>query len=315
MRSVVCFSLLAVACGRAGAEQAPVGSAGVAPSAVTAAARPAKSNEDVGGGARRTGAPLAVAKPEAPPHPLAELSKAELVKLLEADPKKLGTASVGEPNRGQLWGGVQAESNELWEVVEPDRAWATPATLAGLTRAIRAVHEEFPGTPRLHLGDLSRERGGYLRPHRSHQSGLDADVSYYYAAEQKWYQKATKQNLDRPRTWALVRALTSDPSVEYVFVDITVQRMLRAGGIPVNVAAVGLLYKRGVDTRHGNRTANRLRCHLAIGFLTARFGEFNHVDATDNNVSHVLSPLIAQCPGYRTPDRTCPESCWGALPR
>jgi len=279
MRWIVCCSVLAVACERAGAEQAPVGSANVAPSAVAAAVPSAQRDEDVGEGARETGAPLGVVEPEAPPHPLAELSDADLVELIEADPKKLGTASVGEPNRGQLWGGVQAESNELWEVVDPDRSWATPAALAGLARAIRAVHAEFPGTPRLHLGDLSRERGGTLRPHRSHQSGLDADVSYYYVTEQKWYQKATKQNLDRPRTWALVRALTSDPSVEYVFVDITVQRMLRAhaesSGEPgqrLDALFGGLKRRTEAPIRHtwGHHTHLHVRFRDPVARETAR---------------------------------------------
>ena len=162
-----------------------------------------------------------------PPHPLADLSSTDLARLLDEDRAGLGTASIGLPNRGQLFNGVRAESNDLWEVVDPDRSWATPATLAGLSRAIEAVHRQFPGTPRLHLGDLSREHGGWLRPHRSHQSGLDADVSYYYTTEQRWYLKATAENLDRARSWALVRNLVGDPTVEYVFVDVSVQRLLR----------------------------------------------------------------------------------------
>jgi len=279
MRWVVCCSVLAVACERGGAEPAPVASASVAPSAVAAEVPSAPSNEDAGAGARGTGAPVGVVEAEPPPHPLAELSDAELVKLIEADPKKLGTASIGEPNRGQLWGAVQAESNELWEVVDPDRSWATPATLAGLTRAIQAVHAKFPGTPRLHLGDLSRERGGYLRPHRSHQAGIDADVSYYYVTDQKWYQKATEQNLDRPRTWALVRALTADPSVEYVFVDVTVQRMLRAqaeaNGEPapeLDALFGGMQRRTEAPIRHtwGHRTHLHVRFRDPVARETAR---------------------------------------------
>ena len=161
------------------------------------------------------------------PHPLATVSDAQLAQWLDTDPSRIGTASLGLPNRGQLFNAVQAQSCELWEVVDPDRSWATPATLEGLRRAVEAVHQRFPDTLPLQLGDLSRQKGGWLRPHRSHQSGLDADVSYYYTTEQKWYLTATKDNLDRARSWTLVRALVADPSVEYVFVDIRVQGLLR----------------------------------------------------------------------------------------
>jgi murein endopeptidase len=205
-----------------------------------------------------------------PPHPLADLSDAELVKLLEAHREQLGTASIGLPNRGQLFNAEQAESNELWEVVDPDRSWATPATLAGLRRAIEAVHRQFPHTPPLHLGDLSREKGGWLRPHRSHQSGLDADVSYYYTTEQRWYLKATADNLDRARSWALVRHLVGDPTVEYVFVDVSVQQLLReyAEGIGesrewLDSVFGGMERRTEAPIRHtwGHRT------HLHVRFL------------------------------------------------
>jgi murein endopeptidase len=279
MRWLVCCSVLAVACERAEAEQAPVGSTSIAPSAVAAAVPSAQSDAGADAGVRGTDTPPGVVELDPLPHPLAELSDAELAKLIDADPKQLGAASIGEPNRGQLWGGVQAESNELWEVVDPDRSWATPAVLAGLTRAVQTVHEEFPRTPRLHLGDLSRKRGGYLGPHRSHQSGLDADVSYYYVTEQKWYQKATKQNLDRPRTWALVRALTADPSVEYLFVDITVQRLLRAhaeasGELGESLDALfgGLKRRTEAPIRHtwGHRTHLHVRFRDPVAQETAR---------------------------------------------
>jgi murein endopeptidase len=212
---------------------------------------------------------LATVDIAAPTHPLAHLSDTDLARLLDTDRASLGTASLGEPNRGQLFNAVQAESNELWEVVDPDRSWATPATLDGLRRALEAVHAQFPDTPRLHLGDLSRERGGWLRPHRSHQSGLDADVSYFYTTEQKWYLKATEANLDRARSWALVRALVADPSVEYVFVDISVQQLLRqyAAGIGessewLDATFGGMASRTEAPIRHtwGHRT------HLHVRF-------------------------------------------------
>src|SRR5262249_8041477 len=83
-----------------------------------------------------------------------------------------------------------------------------------------------PGTPKLFVGDISRKTGGWLRPHRSHQSGLDADIGFYYRDAPAWFVGATVQNLDVERTWALGRAIIEGGNVEYVFIDHRVQRWL-----------------------------------------------------------------------------------------
>ena len=66
------------------------------------------------------------------------------------------------------------------------------------------------------------------QPHRSHQSGLDADLGYYYLTGPAWFIPATAENLDVERTWTLVRALIEGGNVEYVFMDRTVQKVLAA---------------------------------------------------------------------------------------
>jgi murein endopeptidase len=161
-------------------------------------------------------------------HPLDGLSRAEIDRLLRTSPERLGSASVGQPHRGSLLNGVQLEPSPLWHAVRPERSWGTSQTIAALTRAIEAVHRRFPGTPALQIGDLSRERGGYFRPHRSHQSGRDADVGYYYLEGPAWYRRASAENLDVERTWALVEAFVSGGDVEYLFIDRSVQALLRA---------------------------------------------------------------------------------------
>jgi penicillin-insensitive murein endopeptidase len=62
----------------------------------------------------------------------------------------------------------------------------------------------------------------------SHQSGRDADVGYYYVGGARWYRRADAKNLDRERTWALVRAFVTDTDVELVLMDRGVQRLVRS---------------------------------------------------------------------------------------
>ena len=158
---------------------------------------------------------------------LEALDDSQLMALLSGAPERLGSVSFGRANRGWLLGGVRVPEGEHWQLVEPPRAWGTRETVEALTAAIDEVAALHPGAPRLYIGQLSRERGGYLRPHRSHQSGRDVDLGYYYLEDAAWYTRATPENLDVQRTWALIDVLTARDALEYVFVDYGVERLLR----------------------------------------------------------------------------------------
>jgi len=157
------------------------------------------------------------------------LSDTEIAEALENDLTALGSMSLGRPNRGGLVGAVQIPPGERWEIVQPSRAWATQETVDYLIAAIDKVHEQFPtDTHVAYIGHLSKQHGGPIRPHRSHQSGRDVDVGYYYLNEKAaWYQRAAKSTLDLPRSWAFVRALVTETDVEYIFMNTSVQKLLK----------------------------------------------------------------------------------------
>lgn len=165
-------------------------------------------------------------------HPLDGLSRVELEALVKASPEKLGPAIVGRPNRGVLFNPVTLESGPGLQVMNEERRYATRATVTSIANAVAEVEREFPGAV-LRVGDVSGRRGGYIRPHRSHQSGVDADIGFYYRAQEKWYTKANANNLDRERTWALVKALVAQGTVEYLFVDRSVQALLREHALAI----------------------------------------------------------------------------------
>ena len=154
------------------------------------------------------------------------MSAAELHHLARTTPDRLGPAIVGRPNRGKLWNPVRLESGPGLEVMTDERNYATSATVSSIRAAVAEVEREFPGSV-LRIGDLSGRRGGYIRPHRSHQAGVDADIGFYYRTPSKWYTKANASNLDRPRSWALLKALIAQGTVEYLFVDRSIQVLLR----------------------------------------------------------------------------------------
>lgn len=140
----------------------------------------------------------------------------------------LGSLSLGQPNHGKMLGAVKPEQGALLELVAPDFSWGTAETVGYLELAVSKVHAEHPGTPPLHVGHLSRKEGGYLSPHKSHQSGRDVDLGFYYRDGRTWYRRGTAQTLDIARTWSLVRALITETDVEMIIVDYSIQHLLRA---------------------------------------------------------------------------------------
>ena len=163
-----------------------------------------------------------------PPHPLDGVSDAEVDRRLSAAPASLGSMSIGKPNAGMLFNGVAMPEGDSWTVVAKGEAYGTEETIEYLKTAINAVAAAFPDSPKVSIGDISGRNGGYLNPHMSHQSGRDADVGYYYLDGSTWYRRATAQNLDAARTWALVRALVARTDVEMILIDHSIQALLRA---------------------------------------------------------------------------------------
>src|SRR6185295_1348535 len=173
-------------------------------------------------------APRKVARPPAVvSRPLRGKGKEEIERLVKTDLASLGSMTFGSATRGGLINGVRLPEDDRWKMVDPINIWGTAETINYLVTAIDAVHEQYPDSHSLFIGDISAPRGGYLKPHISHQSGRDVDISYFYVSDPSWYERATPATLDRARTWALVRALITRTDVHYIFIDRRVQAWLR----------------------------------------------------------------------------------------
>lgn len=164
----------------------------------------------------------------AAPLPFAELSDADLAAQLRTDIGALGPMSIGQAHGGVLVAGVQMPAGANWELVSPGLAWGTKETVDGLAHAIDAVAARFPSTPKVFIGNISATRGGHLSPHVSHQSGRDVDVGYYLSEGHRWYAPANASNLDRARTWHLVRTLIANSDVDLILMDLQIQTLLKA---------------------------------------------------------------------------------------
>jgi penicillin-insensitive murein endopeptidase len=221
--------------------------------------------------------------------PLLALSDDEIAKRFKEDTASLGSMSVGRPSAGVLVNGVQMPTSDRWVLLDAGRAWGTKETVDALAHCIDRVNERFPGAPPISIGHISARSGGHLSPHVSHQAGRDADVGYYYRTGNKPFVHATEQNLDLPRTWALVRAAIKETHVEMIFMDASVQRLLAAhalasGEDPAFVDAA--FQVRGKNARapirhiHGHDNHIHFRFHSPIaeelGRRVARFVPIPH---------------------------------------
>jgi murein endopeptidase len=189
--------------------------------------------------------PVAAARPPAR-QPLAELPVISgpsvpgdvpldvegLLVTAQRDPAALGPLSIGTPDAGLLLNPVPFPEGPYWTVRDPREAWGTDETIDYVVTAIEAVEARYAGSPRVVIGDLSNPKGGRLNRHRSHQTGRDADLGFYYCrGEVDTFLTARKKDLDLPRTWDLVRALVTETDVDRIFVDRSLIAVLYAHAV------------------------------------------------------------------------------------
>jgi hypothetical protein len=145
------------------------------------------------------------------------------VVLFRYDPDHPGR-SQNRPNRGRLVDGELMPDGPGWVVREPRFAWGTPYTIDALIHAVRLTRAAHPGGQTVMVADLSRRRGGRFRPHLSHQSGRDVDVTYHRrTTDEPTFSRTRTSQLDEKRTWAYLRALLTRHDVVYIFLDRRLQ--------------------------------------------------------------------------------------------
>jgi penicillin-insensitive murein endopeptidase len=123
-----------------------------------------------------------------------------------------------------------------------DVRWGLLPLVTMLDRAARAVRRQFPDAV-TSVGHLSREGGGEIERHRSHESGRDADVGFYVRTATGLPLLATHFAPFRPdgsavgwpgayfddaKNWALVAALVADAEarVTHLFVAVPLRARL-----------------------------------------------------------------------------------------
>jgi penicillin-insensitive murein endopeptidase len=104
----------------------------------------------------------------------------ELPKRFQGAPWSFASLSIGFPNRGRQLRAKRLKRNRqiAIKVGSETSSYGHPSLVLMLRRTAREIARVAPGSVLL-VGDLSREQGGPLAGHRSHQTGRDADVGFY----------------------------------------------------------------------------------------------------------------------------------------
>jgi penicillin-insensitive murein endopeptidase len=165
--------------------------------------------------------------------------------------------SVGSPTQGHLIGGEHLTESEALRIVPSDTAgdvrWGLAPLVSMIERGSRAVRKQFPDAV-LSVGHLSREGGGDLDQHRSHESGRDADVGFYVRSYTgrplmpshlvAFRGDGTAPSwpgayFDDARNWTLVSSFCNDPQarVTHIFIAAPLRARLLAYAERIGAAA------------------------------------------------------------------------------
>ena len=182
--------------------------------------------------------------------------------------------SVGRATRGSLENGCLLAQRGAGWIRRNAAGWGTDRTVGILQWALAEVGRLHSGTVPVIVGALSREHGGKLRPHRSHQSGRDIDVGYYASNNVALprFRPMSSGNIDVDKTWTLIGALLHTGWVHYVFIDYNLQalmvRYLEEQGADAQTLARVFQYPAGRRAKRGIiRHARGHADHFHVRFL------------------------------------------------
>ncbi len=166
--------------------------------------------------------------------------------------------SIGQTNGGRLEAGrcLRPEGPGFVQR-NPTTACGTDDTVLLLMFALGEVLREYPDTPPVVIGALSRPEGGPQKPHRSHQSGRDVDVGLYAVNGRplSHFVELPVAEIDFEKTFFLMANLLATGRVTLILVNYSLQpqlyRAAQAMGYDERQLAWIFQYPRGSKVKAG----------------------------------------------------------------
>jgi penicillin-insensitive murein endopeptidase len=189
-------------------------------------------------------------KPIGPPKPagLKNVKATAHLAPVAAPQRAQPSKSIGSPTDGHLIGGVRLADAPYLRIYPSyggsDVRWGTDSLVGLIDRSAKSVRKQFPDAV-LSVGQLSKNGGGEVDRHASHESGRDADVGFYVknaagkpilgdhmvafvgdGTAPSW----PGAHFDDARNWALVSSIVGDGHVHvtHLFVATPIRERLLA---------------------------------------------------------------------------------------
>jgi len=105
---------------------------------------------------------------------------------------------------------------------QPDTSWGSAEMVDLLVDAGRHMSWLLPQASPFVIGDIARQRGGYLAGHLSHRGGIDADVGIYKKGAWQAARSFTRlapSELDVEATWTLITTMLGTGNVDFILLD------------------------------------------------------------------------------------------------
>ena len=193
--------------------------------------------------------------------------------------------SIGTASRGYLVNGVAMKEGhpclKIRTSARNKRAqYGTRDLVDALEQAACIVQRQWPGSL-LYAGDLSRETGGDLSGHTSHNSGRDADLAFYMRDRAGRIADSTRMlpiqpdgrakwggdlTFDVPRNWAMIEAFLKNPriQVQYLFVANYIRSLLLDYAKAVGASKDVIRHARAVLKQPNDSSPHVEHFHLRI---------------------------------------------------
>lgn len=148
--------------------------------------------------------------------------------------------AIGPVNAGRLENAVnmlkyeQAHQPSGFHIMRPQRLthFATNE-LSYIVNLMGQFTKQEVSSLVLSVGDLSREKGGKLGSHKSHQNGLDADVAFYFSNKSFQGYFASAVAVDKPhpswmveKQWELFKYVVKTKLIDRIFIHKTLKKSL-----------------------------------------------------------------------------------------
>lgn len=121
-----------------------------------------------------------------------------------------GDASVQLPDAPGL--------HDRWDAA---RAWGTPLLVETLVTSMERIAWDHPEWDPMIVGDLSTRGGGPMFGHKTHDRGIDADLSLFIRGGRtlSGFEDLTPSMIDAAATWTVIETLLDSGNVQFILLD------------------------------------------------------------------------------------------------